>query len=408
MRAEEAKAQEAEPVTGLYVHVPFCRHRCGYCAFAASDRSGRGESEQARYLRGLESELGRRLSRRGGVSRLSTLYVGGGTPSLLSDAGISRLFALLREFLPDISWREVTFECNPEDVLERPHLPTLLGDLGVDRISLGIQTQSPAGLRVLERCASAAANFRAASLLQSFPGAVSLDLILGWPGQTRADLLRDDLPFLDATAYRHLSVYTLNVEPGTRLGRDMERGVIPRSDPDREADVWEAWLEAAAARSLEHYEISSFGVRGHRGLHNQATWRGEAYLGIGPGAVSRVGRVRWQNFRTLTRWQAELEAGRLPVLGEEILDEGARYREELLLCLRNDQGLDLAGFGERFGFDPWERLGTKAEAWTARGWLRREGQRVWMSPGGWNYFDGLVSDWMLACERGELRRAAGP
>ena len=384
--------------SSLYVHIPFCRHRCGYCAFAVSTKGHDDRGLHQRYIRGLGKELSRRV-RRHPQLRFRTLYIGGGTPSRLHPEDMELLFATLKKELPFWSWEEVTFELNPEDLEHYPDYPTFLQKEGVTRLSLGTQTTSAAGLKVLERETTPEQVLNSvASVRSKFKGSLSLDLIMAWPGQTLDMLEQEDLPFLDATQPDHLSIYLLNVEPGTKLDRDRRKGLIQLLDDDSSASLWERLLQHMNEMGYEHYEISNFCRAGQASLHNTLTWRGHSYLGIGMGAVSQVGPVRWTNMAAPELYLRKLEQDRWPVASAEFITPQIRWEEALLLGLRHREGLELEKLTELLARPLPKNFINSIQMGINEGELSLENDWLRFTQKGWSRFDAWVSDWMLILE----------
>jgi oxygen-independent coproporphyrinogen-3 oxidase len=322
-------------VRHLYVHLPFCAHRCGYCDFVTA--VGR-RARHGRYAEALLAEL--ELVRPLLADRLETVFVGGGTPTFTEEASFARVLAAL----PEAS--EVTVEANPETVT--PELARLLREGRVTRVSLGAQTFRPALLRVLERRAGPDDVRRAVHTLRdaSFDN-ISLDLLYGIPGQSAADLERDLVEAL-ALAPEHLSCYELEAKPGTRFAHAWGDELA------RQAEAMEgyfAWVvERLEAAGFRWYETANFcrlphgagGQRDLRAQHNLAIWRGHDYVGLGVGAVSTMAGERRRNGVSLGRYEAALLHGRPPPAEVEPLDEATRARERLMLGLRLDEPLALA------------------------------------------------------------------
>lgn len=390
--------------SGLYVHLPFCRSRCGYCGFVSTGGLAERPDLHRRYVSAVLKELERRLARdcRGLV--FDTLYLGGGTPSVLGEGELRTLLGGIGDFVPMGRMTEISFEANPEDLAARPELPGLLSGLGVNRVSVGIQTLDPGGLAALGRKAEAAT---AAALVERlhrlFSGAIGLDLILGWPGQDGESLRRFDLPLVAGGGFEHLSVYGLTLEPDTPLELAVKRGKLRLPDEDGDALLWDLLEAGAAEAGLEHYEISNFCAPGHACLHNSNTWKGMPYLGVGCAAVSRPGRARWRNLRDLEAYLAAVEGGAWPVEEAEFLTEEIRWKEELMLSLRTASGLDAAGFAVRHGFDPLDAAGYRLRSWLDGGLLTIKGPSghgaLCLTPAGWRVYNSVVSDWMLEIER---------
>jgi oxygen-independent coproporphyrinogen-3 oxidase len=323
----------------LYVHLPFCAHRCGYCDFvtiARQEGAGPGGSHDA-YVDALLAELA--LERPLLADDVETVFLGGGTPTFTEPDALSRLLAALP------AAGETTVEANPETVT--PALAALLRAHGVDRVSLGAQTFQPHLLDVLERRAQPDDIRRAVATLRDagFDN-ISLDLIYGIPGQTAADLERD-LAEATRLAPEHVSAYELEAKPGTRFthahGAELER------QAEAMEDYFERVVETLTGFGYRWYETANFcrtdAARDLRARHNLAYWRGRDYLGIGIGAVSTVDGLRWRNAPSLPRYVAALGRGERPMRELEPLELDVRARERLMLGLRLDEPLAIDGLG---------------------------------------------------------------
>lgn len=336
-------------VTHLYVHLPFCSSRCGYCDFVtAVGRRG----EHGRYVDGLLREL--ELERDLLASRVETVYLGGGTPTFTDGGALERLL----EALPGAD--ELTVEANPETVTD--DLAALLSRNGVNRVSIGAQTFNTALLDVLERRARPEDVRRA---VQTFRDAsfdnISLDLLYGIPGQEPAGLQRD-LEEALALEPEHLSCYELEAKPGTRFAHTFGDELA------RQREAMEGYcervVETLTAAGYRWYETASFcRTRGHAGgrdlraRHNLGYWLGHDYLGLGVGAVSTVGCERWRNAPSLAAYLGALEHGERPPREHEHLSAATRATERLMLGLRLDEALPLAGLGRTLDQRELARLG---------------------------------------------------
>jgi oxygen-independent coproporphyrinogen-3 oxidase len=332
-------------VRHLYVHLPFCAHRCGYCDFVTA--VGR-EDQHGAYVDALLAEL--ELERGVLAAEVETVFLGGGTPTFTEPGALECLLAAL----PDAE--EVTVEANPETVT--PELSRLLSRNRVSRVSLGAQSFRPALLRVLERQAQPEDVRRAVYVLRDagFDN-ISLDLIYGIPGQTAADLAADLAEAL-ALEPEHLSCYELEAKPGTRFthahGAELER------QADSMESYFERVVETLTAAGYRWYETANFcrleAGRDLRARHNLGYWLGRDYLGLGVGAVSTIQGLRRRNTPRLGRYLAALADGRGPERDLEPLDEDVRRRERLLLGLRLDEPLRLAELDGALDRDALARL----------------------------------------------------
>jgi putative oxygen-independent coproporphyrinogen III oxidase len=332
----------------LYVHLPFCASRCGYCDFVTVvGRSG----QHGAYVDALLAEL--ELEREVLAPRLESLFLGGGTPTLTEPRELERL---LRALPPA---EEVTVEANPETVT--PELAALLRDCGVTRVSLGAQSFQPQLLSVLDRRAGPEDVRHAVYALRdaSFDN-ISLDLIYGIPGQSAPDL-DADLSEALALEPEHLSCYELEAKPGTRFTH------AHGAELARQAEAMEAYFERVVARltaaGFRWYETANFcrqpslaDGRDLRSRHNLAYWRGRDYLGLGIGAVSTIDGRRWRTTPRLGRYLAALRTGQAPERDVEPLADQVRRSERVLLGLRLDEPLQLAGLVEAVDADAVDRL----------------------------------------------------
>jgi oxygen-independent coproporphyrinogen-3 oxidase len=338
-----ARAELAGPPLGLYVHVPFCAARCGYCDFntyTAAELPGGGA--RVAFAAGAETELA--LARRvlgDGVPPASTVFFGGGTPTVLPVADLARILRAVERELGVAEGAEISVEANPESVDARSL--AALRAAGFTRISLGMQSAAPHVLAVLDRLHSpgrataAAREARAAGFEH-----VSVDLIYGAPGETAADW-RASLEAALEAGPDHVSAYALVVEPGTALAARVRRGELQAPDGDVQAARYEAADDLLAGAGLEWYEISNWAAGpGARSRHNLGYWRGATWWGVGPGAHSHAGGVRWWNVLHPTAWAERLAAGISPAAGREVLDAATRRLERVLLEVRLADGLDVA------------------------------------------------------------------
>ena len=332
----------------LYVHLPFCAHRCGYCDFVTA--VGR-QADHGRYVDALVAELS--LERAALVPRLETIFLGGGTPTFTEPAALERLLAAL----PDAD--EVTIEANPETVT--PELAALLRQNRVTRVSLGAQSFSRSLLDVLDRVAGPDDVRRAIYLLRdaSFDN-ISLDLIYGIPGQSASDLERD-LAEAMALEPEHISAYELEAKPGTRFthshGAELER------QAESMESYFELVVETLTRAGYRWYETANFcraaeraDGRDLRSHHNLGYWLGHDYLGLGVGAVSTIEGRRWRNAPSLNGYCEALAAGNPPARDVEELPLSVRDAERLMLALRLDEPLSLAGLGAAIDEPGLERL----------------------------------------------------
>ncbi|MDB1088213.1 radical SAM family heme chaperone HemW [Streptomyces sp. ACA25] len=331
----------------FYLHVPYCATRCGYCDFntyTASELRGSGGAAASRenYAGLLTDEV--RLARKvlGDDPRpVSTVFVGGGTPTLLPAADLGRMLAAVRTEFGLTADAEITTEANPDSVG-----PRSLGELraaGFNRVSFGMQSARPHVLRVLERThAPGSPELRVAQAREAGFAHVNLDLIYGTPGETDDDW-RASLEAALGTGADHVSAYSLIVEDGTRLAQQVRRGEVEMTDDDVHADRYLIAEEALTAAGFHWYEVSNWASSAAgRCRHNELYWTGADWWGAGPGAHSHVGGVRWWNVKHPGAYAQALAEGRSPGAGREILSPEDRRVERILLELRLTEGCELS------------------------------------------------------------------
>lgn len=332
----------------LYVHIPFCAVRCGYCDFntyTATELGPGASQDQYAGTVGSELELAARVLEQSGVPArpLSTVFFGGGTPTLLPAADLARILAQAGRFWELEPGAEVTTEANPDSVT--PESLQLLADAGFTRVSFGMQSAVPHVLKVLDRTHNPARVPEAVRWARDAGLKVSLDLIYGTPGESLQDW-ETSLEAAIACAPDHISAYALIVEEGTRLAAQIRRGQVPDIDDDDHAAKYQLADERLAAAGYGWYEVSNWArTEADRCRHNLAYWRGDDWWGAGPGAHSHVGGVRWWNVKHPVAYAGRLAAGESPAAGRESLDEATRQLEHVMLQTRIIDGLATAELG---------------------------------------------------------------
>ncbi|RJQ80485.1 coproporphyrinogen III oxidase [Pseudonocardiaceae bacterium YIM PH 21723] len=327
---------------GVYVHVPFCATRCGYCDFNTYTPGELGSSASPEsWLEGLRRELDLGARVLGSAPAAQTVFVGGGTPSLLGADGLRQVLDAVRASFGLAPGAEVTTESNPEST--SPEFFAGILDAGYTRVSLGMQSASSHVLRILDRkhtpgrAVEAAKEARAAGFAH-----VNLDLIYGTPGETDTDLKAGADAVLEA-GVDHVSAYALIVEDGTALARRIGRGELPMPDDDVLADRYELLDDALTGAGLEWYEVSNWAASdAARCRHNLGYWQGGDWWGAGPGAHSHVGGTRWWNVKHPARYAQLLSDGQAPAAARELLSGEDRRVERVLLEVRLRDGLPLS------------------------------------------------------------------
>ncbi len=364
---------------GLYVHVPFCITRCGYCDFNTYTPAELGGVNPDVWLQALRAELGLAAVRLDSPT-VDTVFVGGGTPSLLGGARVAAVLDMVREHFALAPDAEVTTEANPESAW--PDFFEATRAAGYTRVSLGMQSVSPRVLGVLDRIHTPNRSAAAAreALAAGFDH-VSLDLIYGTPGESDDDLLRSVDTAVE-TGVDHVSAYALTVEDGTALARRVRRGELAAPDDDILAHRYELVDARLAEAGLGWYEVSNWSRAGGECRHNLGYWDGGQWWGAGPGAHGYVGTTRWWNVKHPNAYAERLSGAALPVAGFEQLGPEALHTEDVLLRTRLRRGLPLAIL------DAAER--ERAASAAADGLLVPEGDRLVLTPRGRLLADAVV------------------
>ena len=381
------------PPRAVYAHVPFCSHKCGYCDFASV--AGRVDQTD-RYLAALEREIDLVCPEPVAVD---TVFVGGGTPTLLAPAQLRRLLGFVRDRFPLAVGGEFTVESNP-NTLTRDKVAALT-EAGVNRVSLGAQSFDANALKVLEREHDPASVAVALDMLRPAVAEVSVDMIFGVPGQSPRQWADDLRRALDLGT-THVSTYGLTYEPGTRLWRQREAGLVTAAPEDDEADMYEHAMATMTRRGWLHYEISSFAAPrvsepDPRRLsdwaacrHNWTYWTNLPYYGFGTGAAAFVDGVRTVNTRNLDGYLRRIERGERAVSQSETLTAAERARETAMLHLRRHVGLDRAEFRAMTGVPLAEVVGDRLVPFVGDDLLADDGRSVRLTDAGRLLADGIL------------------
>lgn len=377
-------------IDAMYLHLPFCFHKCHYCDFySVVENEGQDSDRQKAFIDALCAELEEHASKQS--LRPTTLFAGGGTPTYLHEQWWTKLFRTLTSLhvIDADAPQEFTVEANPETV--NPSLMQKLVDRGVNRVSIGAQSFDRDSLKALERwhdpdsVPKAVAICRQAGLTN-----FSLDLIFAIPGQTLA-MLERDLDTLLALEPTHLSTYGLTYEPNTPLTAKLRVGQVQRIDETLERDMYDLVLTKLEASGFEHYEVSNWArtdpQRDYRCQHNLAYWQNRNWLGVGPSAASHIDGHRWRNAPNLTRY---IDAAPTPPTEDhEELDDAGRFAEQLMLGLRLREGID----GDWFDTHPALRDDQRqtADEWVDRGLLERTDRRIRLTRRGLFVADAVIA-----------------
>lgn len=360
----------SQPPRAVYLHVPFCRHRCGYCNFTVV--ASRNDL-QADFLRALEKEL----QWLGEPQQVDTIYIGGGTPTELTAEHLQQLCQLIRHWFPVTRDYEWSIEANPF-ALTREKVG-LLAAAGVNRISLGVQSFDAGKLKVLERDHRLPEILAAYQLCRDSFASVSLDLMFAVPGES-SDQWQADLKQAIQLHPNHLSVYGLTFEKGARFWGELARGQLIDVGEEQQRQMYQLTIDQLTQHGWEHYEVSNFARPGHRCRHNEVYWVGDEYFAAGPGAARYVDGRRQTNHRSTLTYIRRMLAGQSPVAESEseseTLSAEDRAREQLVFGLRMLEGVDRERFATRTGFTVEQLVAEPLMRFVELGLLDDNGSRI--------------------------------
>ena len=365
---------------GIYIHVPFCATRCGYCDFNTYTPAELGGANPASWLIALRAELGLAAERLASAPQVQTVFVGGGTPSLLGGSGLAAVLDGVREHFGLAPDAEVTTEANPESTSQE--LFAQLRAVGYTRVSLGMQSAAPHVLATLDRVHSPGrAPAAAREALAAGFDHVSIDLIYGTPGENDDDLRRSIDTAIEG-GVDHISAYALTIEDGTAMSRRVRRGELQPTDDDVLAQRYELADARLRNAGFDWYEVSNWSRPRGECRHNIGYWDGGEWWGAGPGAHGYVGSTRWWNIKHPNAYAQTLADGRLPVADFEVLDADTSHVEDVMLRLRLRRGLPTGALNDD------ERA--RARTAVADGLLRTDGDRLVLTDRGRLLADGVV------------------
>lgn len=333
-------------MAGLYIHIPFCASRCIYCGFYSTTAVASQDRYTDALCREMQMQKDYLLKALDATPHmeLSTVYLGGGTPSQLSGENLEKLFDTIynkvyQDQLPVSATAEVTIECNPDDIT--PQFASILSSLPVNRVSMGVQTFSDERLKFLRRRHSAREVDQAIGRLrQAGIGNISIDLMFGFPQETMTDW-RIDLQQALSLEVEHISAYSLIYEEGTVLYRLQQEKRVRETDEETSLAMYNLLIDELTAHGFEHYEISNFARPGFRSRHNSSYWQAVSYLGLGASAHSYNGYSRQWNVADIRQYIEAIERGVLPA-EIETLDADTRYNDRIATALRTREGIDLS------------------------------------------------------------------
>ncbi|MDZ7659944.1 radical SAM family heme chaperone HemW [Fodinibius sp.] len=328
-------------MSGIYLHIPFCKQACSYCDFYFVTRTSEREHFVQRLIEDIESYRDSKFT----DETVETIYFGGGTPSLLEPAQLEQIMEALYDIF-DIDAREITLEMNPDDVSGQ--FLADLKSLGISRASMGVQSFEPELLEFMHRAHSSEEALQCLELLSASDfDSFTVDLIYGNPGQS-VEQLKSDVKKLLAFDPPHISAYSLTIEPKTRLGKQVELGRIAPPEDDKVAKHFDIINQLFSSHGIERYEVSNYSMPGKEAIHNSNYWKHENYLGLGPGAHSfwwDDSAERWENEEDLRKYLRDEDQPEREVLSLKQLAE-----ERLMMGLRTRKGVGIAELSERYDY----------------------------------------------------------
>lgn len=374
-------------MAGLYIHIPFCNKVCDYCDFSVLSAPERMHEEYVELLMQEMKIVANRYPK--WFSHGDTLYLGGGTPSILSEPLLEKLFLGLNSLGFSFEWKEATMEFNPESCTKNKL--ELARNFGINRFSLGVQTFRDGLLKVVGRGHSPERAHEALALLQSEQKEncqFSADLMFMLPRQSKEDFL-EDLEILLTYTPDHISFYGLQISPKTMLESKIRRGILAVDD-SLYGPMYKEGVACLKQFGYERYEVSNFACCKRESLHNLNYWHRGEYLGFGPSAHSYLNKVRFSTPSRYKHWKDWVLAGCLESGYEkDILDKKSEILEEIWLSLRLAEGLDLKKIEQNYGFIPNEN---KINHWIEKNYLAKEGARIFLIDDGWLMMDQVVED----------------
>jgi oxygen-independent coproporphyrinogen III oxidase len=377
-------------MAGIYLHLPFCRKLCFYCDFYHVISAG----DNSHFIEALLKEASLRQGYLSGES-ISTIYLGGGTPSLFSPAELSDVLTKLSEIFTIESSCEITVELNPDDV--DTDYAKALKDTAVNRLSLGVQSWKDTGLKALNRRHDSAQAVRALeALLKAGFDNVTIDLIYGIPGMSLSEW-DSNITFSLSFGIKHLSAYHLTFEPGTVFGKMLEKGLISEIDEEDSASQFNLLLEKTGSAGFIQYEISNFGLPGYFSIHNSNYWKQVQYLGLGPSAHSYNGYSRQWNTRDLKKYIQSVNGGS-PLFESEELNVRKRFNEYIMTSLRTMWGIDLEYVEHKFEKEGYDYIVNMSGKFKEYGLMRQDKKNLVLTNQGKLISDNIISDFMMPGE----------
>ncbi|MBW2936946.1 radical SAM family heme chaperone HemW [Aureisphaera sp. CAU 1614] len=372
-------------MSGIYIHIPFCKQACHYCDFHFSTSL----KNKQRVVDAICKELVLRKSELKG--KIKTIYFGGGTPSLLSEEELSKIFKTIAENFIVSKEAEITLEANPDDLSEEKLLQ--LSKSTINRLSIGVQSFFEEDLKLMNRAHNAGEAWESIQLSKQYFSNISIDLIYGIPKMTNQRWLQNLEKAFELNV-PHLSCYALTVEPKTALKAFIEKGIVPPVEDGVAQDHHHLLVSETEKRGFVNYEFSNFGKPSFESQNNLAYWQGKPYLGVGPSAHSYDGKNRSWNVANNSKYIKAIEAETLP-LERETLTKNDRYNEYVMTRLRTMWGIQLEEVEKLFGKKYLEYLLMQTQLHIKNDFLIRENDRLMVTKKGKFLSDGIASDLFL-------------
>lgn len=369
---------------GLYIHIPFCKKRCVYCDFTVIDISNKLNLDVFKeYVELIKRELDIYLKEN---VKVTTVYIGGGTPSIIGESLLKDIAEYLGKYVELDALEEFTIEANPEDVTCL--FAKTVKEIGVTRVSLGIQSMIDKNLKILSRQNTREINEIAIKTLQDNGiENINCDLMFDIPGETKEELMESIEKLLDF-GVPHISAYGLTIEEFTPLGVFVKKGIIkPKDNFKEEFLTIHCILEE---NGFNHYEVSNYAKKGYESVHNLIYWNREEYIGVGISACGFIGKKRYQNEISLRKYSEKLQKGILPVMFEEVIDPTIELEELIMLGLRKREGIEVKKLRVLLEEEKLEKLFEKVKSFQGYLLLTKE----WIRPTveGWIYLDYIVAE----------------
>ena len=373
-------------MSGLYIHIPYCHSKCAYCDFLSTPRV----DTMSQYVDALIKEFDMRVPEIQGT--FSTIYIGGGTPSILPTILLNKIITHISKYVNIRSLDEFTIEANPEDISSE--WCDAIVKMGVSRVSMGIQSFNDVELKAINRRHSAQMAVDAIDILRrSGINEISGDLIYGLPGQS-LDSWKQSLEKLLSFGLPHFSAYLLSYEPGTGLYAQLKNGKVQEASEELAQEMYNHLIDTAKINGYEHYEISNFSLPGHKAIHNSNYWRDLPYLGLGVSAHSFDGCNRRFNGNNIKQYITSIESGK-PYYTIEDETQEERHNDYIIVSLRTSTGINLDDYRHRWGETFYEQLISTAQKYLSGGEMIYRGNQLAISEKSMLISDRIMIDFII-------------